>query len=257
MYDSTIRQSLRGHGGVKKRAAAYNTVVNQKSITITLSNGYAGWLDCDASRTCFADEPTRGEKSMFFERSRKTEDELVALYLSGVKKYVFLPIVESFRLQSFESGILLHTLVAFDRERDELLVRAKLRESQGKIFSLDGFYNFRLGELKKRWRDLAAVARENAPLLYDEDSFNVVVRFLLSAVTPRTNEVLVGRNDNGYFVSEDGVKKYLGGYELICELVDVAPMSVSICGDMPDEEITDRIYGIFDVKDEVSRTHFC
>ena len=194
---------------------------------------------------------------MFFERSKGTEEEIVGLYLNRVKKYVFKPIVESFRLPSFESDILLHTLVAFDRERDELLIRAKLKESRGRVFSLDGFYNFRLGELKKRWRDLAAVARENAPLMYDEDSFNVVVRFLLSAVTPRTNDVSVGQSGDGYFLNEDGKEKYLGGYELVCELVDVAPMSVSICGDIPDEEINDKIYGIFDVKDEVSRTYFC
>ena len=230
--------------------------MNPKLKTLSLSRGYAKWLESDSERVFVpAADTNESRTAFFFGSERAGEDEIAAFYLHGIKRCVFEPLVASIGLPYVEKEMLTRTLVAFDRERDELLVRSKLRESTADVFSLDGFYNFRLRELKKRWMNLADTVRMNAPLIRDPESFNVVLRFLLSTVTPKKEKVSVVSRGDGYVFS-DSCDRVLGGDELIFELIDVAPMSVNVSGKIADERVNERLHGIFDVICDGSRTYF-
>ena len=248
---------MRGLFGVKTRSKAYNTVVNERPETLFLSRDCLEWLGNESEiKERIGGKIAYSRFFCSFGCGEHAEDEITAIYLKGAKRREFEPFVNSLGLGEFENEMLLRTLVAFDRERDELCIRSKLRAGITKNFSLDGFFNFRLGELKKRWDNLKNVTRENAPLLTDPDTFNVVLRFLLSAVTPEANEAEVMRTGaDEFLLRTDGEAKRLAGRELIYRLIDVAPMSVEVKGELGDE-IYDRIYGIFDVKSDETRAYF-
>lgn len=231
--------------------------MNERPKTLIISSECLEWLETcgEVAKLCVV-ETDRSRFFRSFSCAENAEDVITAIYMKGAKRSAFKPLVKSFGLGAFESEMLLRTLVAFDRERDELYIRSKLRAGITENFPIDGFFNFRLGELRSRWERLKNVTRENAPLLKDPDAFNVVLRFLLSAVTPEANEAEVTMIGFDEFLLVAGEKtERLSGKELIYRLIDVAPMSVDIKSKL-DDETADRIYGIFDVKSDKTRALF-
>ena len=243
--------------GVKTARKAYNTVVNERTKTLILSRDRICWIE-SAGESAKQNIDQIGYSRFFclLTCAKNPEDVVTAIYLKGAKRHEFKSFVKSLGLMEEENEMLLRTLVAFDRERDELCIRSKLRAERTENFSIDGFFDFRLGELRKRWARLKNVTRENAPLLADPDTFNVVLRFLLSAVTPEANVAEVTKmGPDDFLLITGGAERRLSGKELIYNLIDVAPMSVDVKSEL-DGEISDRIYGIFDVKTDESRVLF-
>lgn len=164
-----------------------------------------------------------------------------------LKKRIRLPIDKG------SYNLLLHTLVAFDRENERQLIENALPIIDG--ISLDGIFHFRLNELKKRWDEIASLAMENAAYLIDEDTLNELIRFLISAVSPKIMRLDICQQDNNYNISghlpeSDFEYSIMGTEQLLLYLIDIAPLELHLNGTFTDKRLYEQLIRIFDAKRE-------
>ncbi len=147
--------------------------------------------------------------------------------------------------------LLLHTLVAFDRENEHKLLNKIIKVEDG--MALDGVFNFKLGELKERWLEICNLTRNNGAYLYDDETYNELLRFLISAVNPKINKLTVRENNGKYRVTgalKNSVLDFdvCNSSELMYYLIDLAPLELIIEGRISNIELANRLTGIFDAK---------
>ncbi|GHU98180.1 hypothetical protein FACS1894211_01510 [Clostridia bacterium] len=92
-------------------------------------------------------------------------------------------------------------LLTFDREWDKEIVAREL--FYGRELSLDGFYNFRLKELRERWREVCKLASENAGYLEHPDTFTELLRFLVGSADSRIDAVSAVK-EGAFYLLFDG-----------------------------------------------------
>lgn len=147
--------------------------------------------------------------------------------------------------------ILLHTLVAFDRENEHKLLNGILEVRDG--MNLDGIFDFKLGELKERWLEICKLTKSNGTYLYDDETYNELLRFLISAVNPKINKLTVCENNGKYRLTGAMKNSTLelsacDSMELMYYLIDLAPLELVIDGRISNRELSQRLVGIFDAK---------
>jgi hypothetical protein len=147
--------------------------------------------------------------------------------------------------------ILLHTLVAFDRDAEKEIIWRTLRITDN--FALDGFFNFRLAELKKRWNDVAALATNNSAYLNDDATLNELLKFLLGAVSPKIMRLDVSKLDGQYSVKGRYLEspfEYRAATQeqLMIYIINIAPVELTLRGGICDDKLIERLAYIFDVK---------
>lgn len=179
-------------------------------------------------------------------------DCLIDMYATVVK-HDFLTSSIKLPMDAPSYNLLIHTLVAFDRENERDLIKDGLIMRNG--MSLDGIYYFRLRELRKHWEEISELAVSNAPFLLDEDTLNELIRFLISAVNPKIMRLDVTQKDNKYNVSghlpeSDFEYNIVGTEQLMLYLIDIAPLELRLYGHFTDKRLCDRLVRIFDAKRE-------
>lgn len=149
--------------------------------------------------------------------------------------------------------LLLHTLTVFDRETESEIIGRNLIIN--KDLALDGLFNFKLKELAKRWDEIALLAANNASYLNNEESFNELLKFLMSAVSPKIMKLDIIITENRYKVKgryKDGNFEYceLGAEQLMIYLINIAPLELTLYGRFDDEKLYNRLISIFDAKQQ-------
>ncbi len=175
---------------------------------------------------------------------------LIEMY-AVVSKFDYIKHNLPLSLPKFRYEMLVHTLVAFDRENERKLLRKILHVQDG--MALDGVFNFALGELKERWSEICKLTRSNGMYLHDDETFNELLRFLISAVNPKINKLTVCEYDGKYrltgsFKNSDLDLDACDGTELMYYLIDLAPLELVIDGGISNMELNKRLVGIFDAK---------
>jgi len=200
---------------------------------------------------------TRLEISIACENSFKAKAKTIVkktlseLYLTLVKYEYLEGKVKITGLPKDSFSILIHTLVAFDREAEEEILRSILSIEYN--FALDGFFNFRLGELKQRWNDIAQLASNNAIYLGNEETLNELLKFLMSAVTPKIQKIVVSVladhfNVTGRYKNSKFEFRIFSPEQLLIYLINVAPLELTLEGEFEDKRLYNRIVSIFDGK---------
>lgn len=147
--------------------------------------------------------------------------------------------------------LLLHTLVAFDRECERQLLWNIVGVSPS--VSLDGIYDFRIAELKSRWDEICSLITGNASFLYDEMTLNELLRFLVSAINPKIMKLELTRNGDEFLLTgthnnSEFKLSTTGGENLMLYLIDLAPIELEICGELFDNKLYCRLVEVFDAK---------
>ncbi|MCL2862276.1 MAG: hypothetical protein FWE22_07700 [Firmicutes bacterium] len=185
------------------------------------------------------------------------KEAIIMTVLCQIKFEYLTKAMKNIRLNDEAYEILLASLVAFDRETESEMVDKSL--FLGDKIALDGLFNFRLVELKKRWDDIALLAKNNATYLNNDDALCELLRFLLSAISPKImrldisedNSVRSGQVQGYYCVKGD----YQGGgfeYKINCAnqlllyLINVAPLEVNLHGRFSDKKLLSRLTNIFE-----------
>ncbi len=163
-----------------------------------------------------------------------------------IEKKLRVPVLDEKALH-----LLLHTLVAFDRECEHDLMREKLTLMPD--MNLDGIYNFRFAELKKRWDEICMLTCENSVYLHNEENLNELLRFLISAINPKIMRLELSEAPEGYKLSgelEKGIFRLtaLKSEQLLLYLIDLAPIELVIDTELSDKKLARRLRELFDAR---------
>lgn len=236
-------------------------------ITISVDEGRADWLYSvedvikNKLQSCFAVSAlsTSGhrvycsfgcEPSSRAQMAGAIKDGLVEMF-GVVSKFDFIKRNLTLGLSPANYEILLHTLVAFDRENEHKLLNKLIHVEDN--MTLDGIFNFKLGELKERWLEICSLTRNNGAYLYDDETYIELLRFLISAVNPKINKLTVRETNGSYSISGSLKNSVLNinvpsSSELMYYLIDLAPLELIIDGGITNRELSKRLVGIFDAK---------
>lgn len=174
-------------------------------------------------------------------------DYLIELYLTNVKKEY---IKKSIKVTTEYYNILISILTGFDRESEEKLLRKII--VLGGDYSIDGYFYFRLQELIERWGEICALAKENAFFFSNKETLLELIRFLMSTIKPKIDKVIVSRGDKFVFdiLAPDNfvIASFDDPDELLLHLIDIAPLEISLIGDILPKEQTKLLSNIFEEK---------
>ncbi len=145
--------------------------------------------------------------------------------------------------------LLVSSFVVFDRKAEREMIKRSFDITNG--MAIDGIYDFKLTPVKKQWNELIDLTVSNSAYL-SESSVIELIRFLLSSADPKVNSVRL-RESNGYYTVcgiSDGAKfSYkLTADSVIKYLIDIAPVKITICGEIRDFYLQKLLTGIFDCK---------
>ncbi len=177
--------------------------------------------------------------------------ECFADMFATVVKYEYLRARIRLPIAAASYTLLLHTLVAFDRENERECIESALTLSDG--LALDGVFWFRLRALRARWDEIVSLASENAVYLADEDTLNELIRFLIGAISPKIRRLDVRERDHNYCVrgvlpESDFEYSIFGTEQLLLYLIDIAPLELRLLGHFSDRRLYDKLTRLFDAK---------
>ncbi len=179
---------------------------------------------------------------------------LCAVYCVAYKRRYIAKGLANCEIPSDKREVLIQTLVSFNREEEFALVGKDIEV--GKRFAVDGYYNFKMDKVKSNWNESIKVTKSNSDLLDDDASFNLLLRFLLSTVEPKSESVVIKEEEGGYLLFTAN-KKVLATNEeeLMLALVDIAPIEVCFTQTPKCCETFCQLSEIFEVKNE--NTGYC
>ena len=178
------------------------------------------------------------------------KDCIIEMY-AVVTKFDYIKRNLSISLSPLRYEILLRTLVAFDRENEHRLLSDAVDIKDG--MTLDGVFDFKLSELRDRWSEICKLTKNNGAYLHDDETYNELLRFLISAVNPKVNKLTVCEKDGKYRLTGNLRNSKLdlhagNSTELMYYLIDLAPLELVIDGRISNGELFSRLTGIFDAK---------
>lgn len=234
-------------------------------INITVSPGFYGWNDetesklknsmCEVSDYIEFSDGFDGRRVYIrFDDAEKLEAALTTFltefYCVSAKRGYLTNKLRLPMISELSRDALIHTLIAFDRDRDEESIKDVLR--LGENFSIDGFYNFRLRGIERRWNEIIGLTADNFALMYDENALDLLIKFLLSTVAPRYDSILLGEKTGYYEIDTNDGEKFIADNagELLATLIDIAPMEIILRGELSDNTLEKRIIDMFDVSGE-------
>lgn len=173
------------------------------------------------------------------------------IFLTVVKRNYLSEKIKLPHIKHDSYKILLFTLIAFDRDIEREIVNANLKFTEN--LALDGFFNFKLFELKKRWEDIAELAVNNSAFLNNDETLNELLKFLMSSISPKINKLEVVKENNQYFVSglyEDKNFEYSlnSSEQLMMYLINIAPLELTLKGNFENDKLYKRLVSIFDAR---------
>lgn len=165
-----------------------------------------------------------------------------------IASYINIPIIEPNRAKAF-----LQALVAFDREYEHGFVVDKLAFDE--YIAIDGYLNFRLKDLKLRWKDVCGLASFGGKFILDYETYIDMLSFLVSNIDSKVDEVTISKEDatSKYVLTAKSDSKQVeiikaDPDELLAKIIDCSPKTVSIAGacelDSANINILRRLYDI-------------
>lgn len=111
-------------------------------------------------------------------------ESLCEVYAMGFK-YDYLKKKLKIRKENLLIKTLLNTMTVFDSNNDKKIIR---RELEGlPIIAIDGFFDFRLREVKDKWDEIINLTNENSIVFSDDEISGEFLMFLLDAL-PQSQE---------------------------------------------------------------------
>lgn len=105
------------------------------------------------------------------------------------------------KTNTIKMDVFLKALVCFDSETDKEIIINRLNFFNKKIV-MESFINFKISFLKRKWNELVDLANDNAMYLSSEDTFNELIKFLISNLENRISAVNIFNKDNCYFICD-------------------------------------------------------
>ena len=94
---------------------------------------------------------------------------------------------------------------------------------------------------------------ENSDLVREEESFNVILKFLLSGIEARSKIISVNKSDEAYTISceaDNTSKNYYSAEQMLLSLIDIAPEKIVVKNTVTDKRLRKKLREIFCVREE-------
>lgn len=122
--------------------------------------------------------------------------ESVSHVLSLGYKNVYVRNLLKINENNFYQNVLVNTICLFDNEYDKQIV-SRVIDSDSNVY-LDGYYNFRLGAIKKKWKEISNLVSDNFYVMTDNTLVIEFLQYLLESTPSRVKQLSVSF-DNGSF----------------------------------------------------------
>lgn len=103
----------------------------------------------------------------------RLEDKIAEIIAVSYKYDYFKQNIRAAGLKSDEYEFLLAALIAADYDDDKRFIKNKLKKIS--IYTIDGFYNFRLGAIKNKWQEIAGYI----PPYFNSEQLREFISFLI------------------------------------------------------------------------------
>lgn len=136
-----------------------------------------------------------------FQIQRKLNDAVSQALTLGYKN-VFVRNLLRIDKNNFYQNVLVNTICIFDNEYDKQIVSRVV--DVDKTLCLDGYYNFRLGAIKKKWQEITKLVSDNFYVLSDNAMVVEFLQYLLESTPGKVKQLSVSIDGDGFVLYGDG-----------------------------------------------------
>lgn len=97
---------------------------------------------------------------------------------------------------NFYQNVLVNTICKFDSEYDKQFISRIIGDSS--TVCLDGYYNFKMSQVKRKWQEISKLVCDNNFLLYDNELIIELLQYLLESLTSRETFLSVSLQNDDY-----------------------------------------------------------
>ena len=138
-----------------------------------------------------------------FQVQRKLNDAVSQALTLGYKN-VFVRKLLKIDTKNFYQNVLVNTICIFDNEYDKQIVSRVL--DVDKTLCLDGYYNFRLGGIKKKWQEVIKLVSDNFYVLSDNGMIVEFLQYLLESTPSKVKNLSVSVDGEDFVLYGSGDK---------------------------------------------------
>lgn len=84
---------------------------------------------------------------------------------------------------NFYQNVLVNTICIFDSEYDKQFISRLMTDSS--TLCLDGYYNFKMSRIKRKWQDISRLVSDNSFILTDNDLIVEFLQYLLESMAEK------------------------------------------------------------------------
>lgn len=121
-----------------------------------------------------------------FQLMRLLSENISSALVLGYKN-IFVRQCLGVKKGDFFQNVLINTMCVFDRACDKQIVE-KILDLEKPIF-LDGYYNFRLQALKRKWQEIAKLVFDNNYILLDRQLIFEFLQYLLESISDKVSHL--------------------------------------------------------------------
>lgn len=245
MYEATVSV-------VKENAHLLKYVKTQLEPAINEIDGIVSELDED-TRNYFS---LACADTYRFQIKRKLNDVVSKALTLGYKN-IFIRKLLGVRQNNFFQNILVNTICIFDNDYDRQMVSRLL--DVDRTLCLDGYYNFRLGTVKKKWQEVTGLMSDNFYVLSDSELIVEFLQYLLESAPCKAKELSVSidgdsfvlyGSSNKVFEAIESLAKNTGvEEELMLNILFIKPQKVKIYySEKPSKEFCGMLDAMFETE---------
>ena len=186
MYEQTVNIE-------KNNAHLLNYVKSQLEPTLNQIDGISTELD-DEYRSYY----TLACSDTYRFQVNRAVTAAVCEALSLGYKNVYVRRLLNVGYDNFYQNVLVNTICKFDSEYDKQFVARIISDSS--TVCLDGYYNFKMSQVKRKWQDISKLVCDNSFLLADNELIIELLQYLLESLTNREQVVSVSLQNNDFIL---------------------------------------------------------
>ena len=138
-----------------------------------------------------------------FQVQRKLNDAVSQALTLGYKN-IFIRKLLKIDKSNFYQNVLVNTICIFDNEYDKQAVSRVV--DVDKTLCLDGYYNFRLGSIKKKWQEITNLVSDNFYVMSDNTLIVEFLQYLLESTLSKCKQLSVSVDGDKFVLYGNGDK---------------------------------------------------
>ena len=192
MYEATVSV-------VKENSHLLDYVKGQLTPCLKEIDGISTELD-ERFRSCFS---LACSDTYRFQVQRKIVDAVSQALTLGYKN-VYVRDLLHIDSDNFYKNVLVNVICVFDNDYDKQVVSRLVEIDQN--VCIDGYYNFRLGAVKKKWSDITRLVSDNFYVLSDNGLIVEFLQYLLESTPSKVKSLSVSFENGGFVLYGSGGK---------------------------------------------------